>query len=153
MSKDTSIIVLAHNIRSLWNIGSLFRTSDAFGVEKLILTGYTGTPPRREISKTAIGADEWVIWEQKEDPIQVIQDLRSQGYKVVALEQSAVAIDISTYTPPSKICLILGHEVTGVPEEQLTICDDHIYIPMHGKKESINVSVAAGIALERLRHS
>jgi len=153
MPNQRKITVLAHNIRSLWNVGSLFRTGDAFGIEKLYLTGYTGTPPRREISKTAIGAEEWIPWEYKEDPMEIIQTMKDEGYSIIALEQSDSAVDICNFDAPEKICLILGHEVSGVPSEQLILCDHHIYIPMHGKKESINVSVATGIALERLRHS
>jgi len=144
------IILLAHNIRSLWNVGSFFRTCDCFGVEKLILTGYTATPPRREISKTAIGAEEWIPWEYHEDPKDAILDLSKDGYRIVALEQDKRSVDLSTYKPQDKLCLILGHEVLGVSKELLVLSDDIIHIPMHGKKESLNVSVAAGVALNHL---
>ncbi|MEI8229514.1 MAG: RNA methyltransferase [Candidatus Peregrinibacteria bacterium] len=145
------IVLLAHNIRSLWNIGSFFRTADAFGVEKIFLTGYTATPPRREISKTALGAEEWIAWEQQDDPVKVIRKLRKEGYSIVALELTKGAIDITKFASPEKVCLILGQEVLGVPEELLKLCDSVVFIPMHGKKESLNVSVAAGVALDRLR--
>lgn len=148
---EKSIVLLAHNIRSLWNVGSFFRTADAFSVEKIFLTGYTGIPPRREIAKTALGADEWVPWEYQEDPNGVIEELRTSGYRIVALEQTEKATDITSYTSPEKICLVLGHEVTGVSDELLNLCDDHVHIPMNGKKESLNVSVAAGIALHHIR--
>lgn len=148
---EQKIILLAHNIRSLWNVGSFFRTADAFAVEKIILTGYTGVPPRREISKTALGADEWVTWEYEKDPLAAMEKVRKNGYRIVALEQTHKATDIATYISPEKICLILGHEVTGVPAELLDLSDDHVHIPMNGKKESLNVSVAAGIALHSLR--
>ncbi len=144
------VTLIAHNIRSLWNIGSLFRTSDCFGVEKLYLTGYTATPPRREISKTAIGAEEWIEWEQEEDPIKVIKQKKKDGYRIVALELTDDAINLSDYSPPEKVCLIIGHEVTGVPKDLLKLTDDTIMIPMLGKKESLNVSTAAGIALHHL---
>ncbi|MFH0851823.1 MAG: RNA methyltransferase [Candidatus Peregrinibacteria bacterium] len=145
------ILLLAHNIRSLWNVGSLFRTSDAFGVERIYLTGYTASPPRREISKTALGAEETVPWEKAEDPAQVIAKLKKQGFTIVALEQARGAKDLKDYEPPSKICLIVGHEVLGVPKELLKLCDDIVHIPMHGGKESLNVAVVAGIALHHLR--
>ena len=148
---DRTIVALAHNIRSLWNVGSLFRTCDCFAVEKIYLTGYTATPPRREISKTAIGAQEWVAWKYEKDPLKVIETLSSEGFRIVALEQAADSIALQKYTAPEKICLIVGHEVTGVPKEILSVCDDIVEIPMHGKKESINVTVAAGIALYHLR--
>ncbi len=148
MSKE--IILLAHNIRSLWNVGSFFRTCDAFGVKKLILTGYTATPPRREISKTAIGAEEWVEWEHYKDPLNVISVLKKKDYRIVGLEIAEGSVDIRDYEVPEKICLIVGHEVMGVPKEILKVCDDIIHIPMQGKKESLNVSVAAGIALHIL---
>jgi len=145
------LILLAHNIRSLWNVGSLFRTGDAFGVEKIHLTGYTAVPPRREISKTALGAEEYVAWEQCDDPKKVIAKLKKQGWTIVALEQAKKAVELSEYGPPSKVCLIVGHEVLGVPKELLKLCDAIVHIPMHGKKESLNVAVAAGIALHHLR--
>ncbi|OIO54885.1 hypothetical protein AUJ46_02120 [Candidatus Peregrinibacteria bacterium CG1_02_54_53] len=147
------IILLAHNVRSLWNVGSLFRTSDAFAVEKIYLTGYTAVPPRREISKTALGAEESVSWEQCEDPKNAIQKLKKQGYAIVALEQARGAVDLKKFASPPKVCLIAGHEVLGVPKELLKLCDAIVHIPMHGKKESLNVAVAAGIALHHLRSS
>lgn len=150
---NTQIILLAHNIRSLWNVGSFFRTADAMQVEKIYLTGYTAVPPRREISKTAIGAEDWIDWEYQEDPIATISTLKKGGWKIVGLELTDNAQKVSEYESPEKVCLVLGHEVTGVPEEIIKLCDDVIYIPMHGKKESLNVSVAAGIALDRLRNS
>jgi 23S rRNA (guanosine2251-2'-O)-methyltransferase len=148
---DIQIRVLAHNIRSLWNVGSFFRTADAFDVEKLHLTGYTATPPRREISKTAIGAEEWIDWEYTENPLEVIADLKKEGWTIVGLELTDNAIVLSEYSPPKKVCLVLGHEVTGVSKEILDTCDATVMIPMLGKKESLNVSVATGIALHQMR--
>ncbi|MDA0376108.1 MAG: RNA methyltransferase [bacterium] len=150
---NTQIILLAHNIRSLWNVGSFFRTADAMGVEKIYLTGYTAQPPRREISKTAIGAEDWIDWEYQKDPVKAIEGLKNEGWKIVGLELEDGAEKIGDYQPPTKVCLVLGHEVTGVPEDIIKLCDDIVYIPMHGKKESLNVSVAAGIALDHLRNS
>ncbi|MEK7562816.1 MAG: RNA methyltransferase [Patescibacteria group bacterium] len=147
------IILLAHNIRSLWNIGALFRSGDCFAVEKLILAGYTATPPRREIAKTALGADEWIPWEHCTDPNDVIQSLSEDGWRIVGLEQSEHSIALEQYPPSAKTCLIVGHEILGVPEEILMLCNDVVHIPMLGKKKSLNVSVAAGIALHHLRSS
>ena len=147
-----SIVLLAHNIRSLWNVGSFFRTADAMGVEKIYLTGYTARPPRREISKTAIGAEEWIEWEYQDDPIKTINDRKSNGWKVVGLELTDSSQKASEYKASEKVCLVVGHEVTGVPEEIIKLCDDVVYIPMHGRKESLNVSVACGIALDHLRN-
>jgi len=148
-----NVILLAHNIRSLWNIGALFRSCDCFAVEKLILSGYTATPPRREIAKTALGADEWIPWEHCTDPKDVILSLSKDGWRIVGLEQSERSIALEDYLPQEKTCLIVGHEVLGVSEEILKLCDDVVHIPMLGKKKSLNVSVAAGIALQHLRLS
>ncbi len=148
-----SIILLAHNIRSLWNVGSFFRTADAFGIERIILTGYTATPPRREISKTAIGAQDWIPWSFERDPIIAMIALKEMGYTIVGLELTERSQNLTDYVPDNKLCLVVGHEVTGVPKELLSICDSVVAIPMCGKKESLNVAVAAGIALHHLRSS
>lgn len=148
---ERRVRLIAHNIRSLWNVGSLFRTSDAFAVERVYLTGYTGTPPRAEISKTSLGADEWTPWEHADDPLAVIESLKNDGWTVAALELTPSAVDLLAYEPPDDVCLVLGHEVEGVDERLLAACDATLMIPMHGNKESLNVAVAAGIALHRLR--
>ena len=146
-----TIRLLAHNVRSLWNVGSFFRTCDAFAVEAIYLTGYTAHPPRIEITKTAIGAEEFVPWEHHADPFPVLQDLKRQGWQIVALELAPHAKAITDFLPAEKVCLVLGHELSGVPEEILSLCDATVFIPMLGKKESLNVAVAAGIALHALR--
>lgn len=153
MSQNRQLSLLAHNIRSLWNVGSLFRTADAMNVNKIYLTGYTATPPRREISKTAIGAEEWVSWNHSPEPFDIIDTLKSEGWTIVGLELTPEATTISDYNAPEKVCLVIGHEITGVPQELLSLCDNIVSIPMHGKKESLNVSVAAGIALHHLRNT
>lgn len=156
------IIVIAHNIRSTHNVGSIFRTADGFGVAKIILSGYTPFPrieddPRlphiaekltAQIHKTALGAEAIVPFEYQEVP--TIELLRSAGYRIVGLEQDERSVMISDYHPSEKIALVLGEEVDGIPPTLLTQCDDLIEIPMHGQKESYNVSVAAGIALYAL---
>ena len=142
---------MAHNIRSLWNVGAFFRTCDALGVEHLYLTGYTAHPPRTEITKTAIGAEQWVEWEHARDPLPFIEQLKKDGWQIVSLELHADSVDIVKFQPADKVCLIVGHEITGVPDELMKISDASVEIPMLGKKESMNVSVATGIALHHLR--
>ena len=145
------IVLIAHNIRSLWNIGSFFRTADAFGVSHIHLTGYTAEPPRTEISKTALGAEAWISWSKTEDPMQVIKTRREEGYEIVALELSTGSIPLTDFHSKKPVCLIVGHEILGVPDDLLQAADATVSIPMIGKKESLNVSVALGIALYRLR--
>lgn len=149
--KKRKIRFLGHNIRSLWNVGSFFRTCDAMKVERIYLTGYTGVPPRKEISKVAIGAEEFVKWEQHVEPMKVLKDLKKKGWSLVALEITKTAIDLNDYEPADKVCLIVGHELTGVPEDILALCDETVEIAMLGKKESLNVAVASGIALHHIR--
>lgn len=146
------ILLLAHNVRSLWNVGSFFRTCDAFAVEKIYLTGYTGCPPRKEITKVAIGAEQTVSWEHAEDPLPVLTNLKREGWQIVALELSPGAIPLSTFQPKDRVCLVVGHELAGVPEEIRRLSDAIVSIPMLGTKESLNVAVAAGIALHALRN-
>lgn len=147
------IVIVAHNIRSLWNIGSIFRSADGFGVSHIHLTGYTGCPTRKEITKTALGADEWIPWSKEPDPHVVIEQRRSQGYEIVSLEKNARSTDINKYRQKGPLCLILGHEVLGISEDILAISDAIVHIEMVGKKESFNVAVAAGIALFSLRRT
>ena len=159
------IIVIAHNIRSCHNVGSIFRTCEGFGVDKIILSGYTPYPTHandsrlphlaekltKQIHKTALGAERLVPFEHV--PQLDIDALKKDGYEIVALEQATDSISLSTYKPPNKIALLIGEEVEGISAELLTKCDQTIEIPMRGQKESFNVSVAVGIALyELLRH-
>lgn len=145
------ICLLAHNVRSLWNVGSFFRTCDALAVEKILLTGYTARPPRKEITKTALGAEKTVAWEYHQDPVAVLHDLKKDAWSIVALELTNTAVELSAYAGSQKVCLVVGHELSGIPEEVLALCDEVVKIPMLGKKESLNVAVAAGIALYHLR--
>lgn len=141
-------ILWLHDIRSLHNVGASFRNADAFGIKELRLSGFTPTPPRPEITKTAIGAEEHVKWKKVEDEIEGIRQLKEDGYAVLALEQTNESIPIHQYQPSVKpICLILGNEVTGVDEEFLTEIDAAVEIPQFGMKHSLNVSVASGVAL------
>ncbi len=149
MTKD--IVVIAHNIRSLWNIGAFFRSADAFGVAHIHLTGYTAAPPRKEISKTALGAESTISWSQEKDVFQVIERRKKEGYCIVSLELAQGSSPLMDFRTEKPVCLILGHEILGVPSELMALSDHTVYIPMLGAKNSLNVSVAAGIALYQIR--
>jgi 23S rRNA (guanosine2251-2'-O)-methyltransferase len=156
------IIVIAHNIRSTHNVGAIFRTAEGFGISKIILSGYTPYPqihndPRipheaaklhKQIHKTALGAEEIVPFEYTQEP--PLHLLKADGYTIVGLEQADRSRMLNSYKAPEKIVLVLGEEVHGIPDNILKECDEIIEIPMKGKKESFNVSVAAGIAMYAL---
>jgi len=143
-----SFILWLHNIRSLHNVGAAFRNADAFGVHKVVLSGYTPTPPRPEITKTAIGADEHVEWQYAEDIVKEISRLKSDGYTVVGLEQTHSSEMLSEFRVQNqKLCLVLGNEVTGIDHPLLNLLDHAVEIPQYGMKHSLNVSVACGVAL------
>lgn len=130
------------------NVGAAFRNADAFGIHQLWLSGFTPTPPRPEITKTAIGAEEHVKWEKIENEIEQIRRLKKDGYKILALEQTTDSIPINDFeVSGDPVCLILGNEVTGVDEQLLPEIDGAIEIPQFGMKHSLNVSVASGVAL------
>lgn len=158
----SEIIVIAHNIRSTHNVGSIFRTAEGFGVTKLILSGYTAYPridndPRlphisekltAQIHKTALDAETLVPFEYVEEP--PLQALKDAGYRLIGLEQADRSINLADYAAPKKVALLIGEEVHGIEQSLLDQCEDIIEIPMVGKKESFNVSVATGIALYAL---
>jgi 23S rRNA (guanosine2251-2'-O)-methyltransferase len=148
------VCIVLDNIRSLHNVGSVFRTADAFRLEKIFLTGITGTPPHREIYKTALGATESVKWEYVEKPAVAIARLKVQGYTIVAIEQTDASIPLQTFnpTPGQKICLVFGNEIHGVSEEVIEFADVALEIPQSGTKHSLNVSVCAGIAAWEVVH-
>jgi tRNA G18 (ribose-2'-O)-methylase SpoU len=156
------IIVIAHNIRSTHNVGAIFRTCEGFGVQKIILSGYTPYPTLEndnrlphiaekltsQIHKTALGAESLVPFDYQEEP--KLQLLKEAGYRIVGLEQDERSILLPNYSPTEKMVLLLGEEVHGIDISLMKQCDDLVEIPMHGKKESYNVSVATGIALYAL---
>lgn len=156
-----SFVVIAHNIRSAHNVGSVFRTADGCGVEKVFLTGYTPAPAsadtvyvtraHKDIAKTALGAENTVAWESSDDIETLLGRLISEGYSIVALEQYEGSVDYRAYRPSEKVALILGNEVEGVDTGLLDRCDAVIEIPMRGQKNSLNVSVAFGIAAFEIR--
>lgn len=145
----TPIIVVLDNIRSLNNIGSVFRTSDAFLVEKIYLCGITAKPPHRDIHKTALGATESVDWEYKKDTQTLVNDLKNQGVKVAAIEQveNSIMLDKFIPEPNKKIAIIFGNEVKGVQQEVVSESDYCIEIPQIGTKHSLNISVSCGVVL------
>ena len=141
-------ILWLHNVRSLHNVGAAFRNADAFGIKEIYLSGYTPTPPRPEITKTAIGAEEHVNWNYTKDLNDELQSLKYDGYSIIGLEQTDNSKLLSEYTPASdKICLVLGNEVTGIDSDIIPMLDDAVEIPQFGMKHSLNVSVACGVAL------
>lgn len=147
-SLSHSFILWLHNIRSLHNVGAAFRSADAFGVSRLWLSGFTPVPPRPEITKTAIGAEEHVSWRQVDDINTSVKNLNKKGYQIVGLEQTHSSISLAEFNPAGNhICLILGNEVTGIDEQLLPHLHQSVEIPQFGVKHSLNVSVAAGVAL------
>ncbi len=135
------------NIRSCHNVGAMFRTADACGVDQIFLVGYTPVPPRPEIDKVALGAEKWMKWKQYKNLNILIKNLKKKGVQIVALEKNVDSQDIGKTQFSFPIALIVGNEVDGVDEETLALCDTVAHIPMYGKKESLNVSIAAGIAM------
>lgn len=143
------IIVVLDNIRSLNNIGSVFRTADAFLVEKIYLCGITATPPHKDIRKTALGATESVDWEYRKDTLELVQDLKRNGIKTIAVEQAENATQLHDFAinPKETVALIFGNEVKGVDQEVVSACDQVLEIPQFGTKHSLNISVSAGIVV------
>jgi 23S rRNA (guanosine2251-2'-O)-methyltransferase len=149
------VILLLENIRSMHNVGGIFRTADAFLAEAIYLCGYTPRPPHRDIHKTALGATDTVKWKYTEHPVDAVKSLKSAGYKIVGVEQVAASTPLQQFKLESgeKMVLIFGNEVEGVSEEVLTFCDGCVEIPQFGMKHSLNVSVAAGMVLWELVRS
>lgn len=147
--QKTPVVVVLDNIRSQHNIGSVFRTADAFRIEMIVLCGISATPPNREIQKTALGATESVTWKYVEDTSKAINELRSAGYKIVAVEQAEGSISLADYRPlkSDKVALFFGNEVHGVSEVVMHSADLCLEIPQFGTKHSFNISVTAGIVL------
>ena len=154
MTKEA--VILLHNIRSVYNVGAIFRTADAVGISKIYLTGYTPTPldkfkrERKDFAKSALGAQKSVSWEYLGNANTAIKKLKKEGFDIVAVEQSENSIDYKKYKPKQKIAFLLGNEVRGVSKSLLKKCDKIIEIPMRGKKESLNVSISAGVVLFRV---
>ena len=148
--KKLPIIIVLDNVRSALNVGSVFRSSDAFRVEKIILCGITAQPPHKEVLKTAIGATESVQWEYFEDTKEAVKQLKSEQVMVYAIEQASNSIDLREFIPAERTAVIFGHEMDGVAQDVINLCDGCIEIHQEGTKHSLNVSVCAGIVLWEL---
>ena len=143
------LVVVMDNVRSMYNVGSIFRTCDAFSVERLLLCGITACPPHKEIAKTALGATESVDWAHYATTVEAVTELKQQGYKVLAVEQvdTSVMLDRMEASGDEKTAIVLGNEVFGVDDEVLALCNGAIEIPQNGTKHSLNVSIAGGIVI------
>lgn len=141
------VVVVLDNVRSMHNVGSIFRTADGFALEKVILCGITAQPPHREIEKTALGATQSVDWVHYSDTILAVEDLKINGYEIVAIEQAENSTMLNTFTPNQnkKYALIFGNEVDGVSDEVMSKIDECIEIPQFGTKHSFNIVISAGI--------
>ncbi len=148
-AKKTPIIIVLDDIRSLHNIGSVFRTSDAFLIEKIYLCGITATPPNKEIHKTALGATETIVWEYQENVLDVITNLKNQNVSVFAIEQveNSIFLDDFEVKKENKYAFVFGNEVFGVNQKAVEICDGTIEIPQLGTKHSLNIAVSVGIVV------
>ncbi|HLD61220.1 MAG TPA: RNA methyltransferase [Patescibacteria group bacterium] len=140
-------VLIIPNIRSGHNVGAMFRTADGAGVEKIYITGYSPRPPHPQIDKVSLGAEKTMPWEGAQNTVPLLKRLKKQGYHIVALEQTKKSVSIYRWKPKFPLALIVGNEVTGISSSILKLCDKIVEIPMRGKKSSLNVSVAAGIAL------
>jgi tRNA G18 (ribose-2'-O)-methylase SpoU len=145
---ERHIVVILDDVRSRHNVGSIFRSADAFGVSRILLCGFTPQPPHREIEKTALGATMSVPWSHAEDAAAVVRDLQAQGYRVLAVEQTVQAVPIGEVLVDDRpLALVFGNEVEGVSDAVVQACDACMVIPQHGSKHSLNVSVCAGVVL------
>lgn len=145
----TPVCLLLDNVRSLHNVGSAFRTADAFRIERIYLAGITGTPPHREIQKTALGATESVDWEYGENAAAMVRMLKGKGYQIIVVEQTTDSIPLQEFTPVAgkKCCLVFGNEIHGVGDEVIAEADLALEIPQSGTKHSLNISVCLGIVI------
>jgi tRNA G18 (ribose-2'-O)-methylase SpoU len=156
MQKNQENIIILHNIRSTQNVGAIFRTADAVGINKIYLTGYTPTPidrfgkKRSDIAKSALGAEEFVSWEQKKSIFPLLKKLKKEKFLIIGIEQAKNSVDYKKVKLQNRNVFIVGAEVVGIPKNILQKCDIIAEIPMKGKKESLNVSVACGVFLFRV---
>jgi tRNA G18 (ribose-2'-O)-methylase SpoU len=146
------LTIVLDSVRSMHNVGSVFRTADSFGLESIVLCGYTPSPPHREIHKTALGATETVHWQYEKNIVPVLEKLKADGYRIIAAEQVHNSISLETihYNPTEIIAVIFGNEVEGVSNDALALCDQVVEIPQFGAKHSLNISVSVGIIVWEL---
>lgn len=148
-SHKIPVIVVLENIRSAYNVGSVFRTSDAFLIEAIYIIGYSARPPHKEIKKTALGAEETVFWKHFKTSKEAIEELKQEGYGVFAVEQAegSYSLQATRFEPNKKVAVIFGNEVTGVEQDTIHLCDGCIEIPQLGMKHSLNIATAVGVVL------
>jgi len=146
-ARKIPVIIMLDNVRSLHNVGSAFRTADAFACDRIILTGITGTPPHREIHKTALGAEESVTWEYSQSPEAAVRKLKEAGFRIVVIEQTTASRPLSEHkaSPDDRLCVVFGNEIHGVSEAVLEMADEAVQIPQAGTKHSLNIAVCVGI--------
>ena len=149
-AEKTPLVIILDNIRSLNNIGSVFRTADCFRIEKIYLCGITAQPPHRDIHKTAIGATESVDWEYVQSSKDLILKLKAEGWSCYAIEQTENSVALDKFNPPAKMAVVMGNEVDGVQQEVINGCDGAIEVPQFGTKHSLNISVCTGIVVWEL---
>lgn len=154
-SDKVPVVVVLENIRSAYNVGSVFRTADAFLVQAIYVCGYSAKPPHKEIKKTALGAEETVEWKHFKTAAEAIEELKTQQYKIFAVEQAEGSLDLQdvNFEPHEKIAVVFGNEVTGVEQSTIHLCDGCIEIPQLGMKHSLNIATAAGVVLWELVRS
>ena len=159
------IILIIHNVRSAHNVGSLLRTADGLGIEKVIISGISPYPAAtadqrlphiaaktgRAIAKTSLGAESYTDWQHTDDLAAALDIYKQKGFEIIALEQTPAAVNIREYNPPNKVVLVVGNEISGIDKHALDLADKHLIIPMLGQKESFNVAVAGAMALYQLR--
>ncbi len=153
-TQEDHLVVLVDNVRSAWNVGSILRSADGFGFSHAYLCGITPTPEQEAVQKTSLGAEDFVTWSHHKDATKLVKGLRLEGWKIVGLEEDKRAISLSKFSitsPHEPTVLVIGNEVTGVDPGLLKLCDEILYIPMHGQKRSFNVAVAFGVAAYALR--
>jgi 23S rRNA (guanosine2251-2'-O)-methyltransferase len=144
------VTVLLDNIRSAFNVGSFFRTADAASIKRLLLCGITSHPPHKGVLKTALGAEETVPWEYRENPVEAAILLRQRGYELAVIETGVHSVDLFDWAPRFPVCVVFGNELDGVGRELVAVCDTHVRLPMLGLKHSLNVSTAGGIVIYEL---
>ncbi|MGZ8510767.1 MAG: RNA methyltransferase [Chitinophagaceae bacterium] len=149
-SPKNPVIAVLENVRSAYNVGSVFRTADAFLIDAIYITGYTAKPPHKEIKKTALGAEETVDWKHFPSAKEAIEVLKRDGYKIFAVEQVESSISLEKFDANGKIAVVFGNEVSGVEQSTIALCDGTIEIPQLGMKHSLNIATAAGVVLWEL---
>ncbi|MBK5291667.1 MAG: TrmH family RNA methyltransferase [Acidobacteriia bacterium] len=148
--KTLPVAVVLDNVRSMYNVGSFFRTGDAAAIEKIVLSGITAKPPKKEITKTALGAEDRLPWEHTWDPSAILKRFAQQYWEIAAIETSPRSVDLFDWRPRFPVCLLFGHEVDGIQPHLLEMADTFVRIPMLGHKHSLNVATAGGVVIYEL---